>query len=91
MGCVVNCCKARDISFKMSSAGARTILLRESCVREGFEQITKTLKFEMSQSNRPGEVKRHNCWSVHIPSGRTEFVNSKRDFVLSVWRDAGST
>lgn len=53
MGCVVNCWKALDISFKMSSARAQTILLRKNCVREGFEQITKTLKFEMSQSNRP--------------------------------------
>ena len=61
------------------------------CVREGFEQITKALKFEMSQSNRPGEAKRHNCWPVHMPSGRTESVNSKHDFVLSVWRDMGST
>jgi hypothetical protein len=60
-------------------------------VREEFDQITKTLKFEMSQSNRPGAVKRHSCWSVHMPSGRTEFVNLKHDFVLSVWRDVEST
>ena len=54
---------------------------------EEFEQITKTLKFEMLQTNRPGAVKR---LSVNMPSGRTEFVNLKRDLVLSVWRDVGS-
>jgi hypothetical protein len=75
----------------MSSAGVRTILLRKSFVREEFEQITKTPKFEMSQSNPPGSVKRHNCWSVRMPSGRTEYVNLKHDFVLSVCRDVGST